>query len=176
MKASTADARILFFEKFVYFWSVKNGRMKVVIQRVLQAQVAIEGRVHSAIGKGMLILVGIGNDDNEEDIEWLCNKICNLRIFDDEEGVMNRSVRETDGEILAVSQFTLMARVKKGNRPSYIDAARPEVSVPLYEKFVEALSKEQQKEIKTGIFGADMQVSLVNDGPVTILMDSKNKM
>lgn len=149
--------------------------MKVVIQRVLKASVTIHQQLHSAIGPGMMILVGIQADDTEEDIEWLTGKISNLRIFNDENGVMNCSIKECDGEVLAVSQFTLMARVKKGNRPSYIDAARPEISVPLYEKFVQHLGEELQKEIKTGVFGADMQVELINDGPVTILMDSKNK-
>lgn len=149
--------------------------MKIVIQRVLRASVSIGGKIHSAIGAGMMILVGIQEDDTMEDIEWLTGKICNLRIFDDEAGVMNRSVKEANGDILAVSQFTLMARVKKGNRPSYIDAARPEISVPLYEKFVGSLCEEIQKEIKTGVFGADMQVELINNGPVTILIDSKNR-
>lgn len=149
--------------------------MKVVIQRVQNASVTIGGEMHAAIGKGLLILVGIQADDTEEDIEWLSGKIGNLRVFNDEDGVMNLSVKEINGEILAVSQFTLMARTKKGNRPSYIDAARPEISIPLYEKFVEALGEEIQKDIKTGVFGADMQVSLINDGPVTILMDSKNR-
>ena len=150
--------------------------MKVVIKGVLQASVTIEGKVHSAIGKGMMILVGIQADDTAEDIAWLTGKICNLRIFDDENGVMNKSVKEDGGDILAVSQFTLMARVKKGNRPSYIDAARPEVSIPLYELFVKSLSEEMQKEVKTGIFGADMKVELINNGPVTILIDSKNRL
>ncbi len=149
--------------------------MKVVIQRVLEAGVKIDGRVHASIGKGLLILIGIGFEDTEEDIEWLSGKICNLRIFDDENGVMNRSVREAGGEILAISQFTLLARVKKGNRPSYIDAAKPEISVPLYEKFAEVLNQEMAGKVKTGIFGADMKVSLINDGPVTILMDSKHR-
>jgi len=149
--------------------------MKVVIQRVQNAGVAIGGKMHAAIGKGLLILVGIQADDTDEDIGWLAGKIGNLRIFDDENGVMNLSVKEINGDILAVSQFTLMARTKKGNRPSYIDAARPEISIPLYEKFVEVLGEEMQKDIKTGIFGADMQVTLTNDGPVTILMDSKNR-
>ena len=153
----------------------KQKIMKVVIQRVLETSVTIDGHLHAAIGKGMMILVGIQADDTEEDIEWLSGKICNLRIFDDENGVMNRSIKETGGEILAVSQFTLMARVKKGNRPSYIDAAKPEISIPLYEKFIKALNKETGKEIKTGVFGADMKVGLTNDGPVTILIDSKNK-
>lgn len=122
-----------------------------------------------------MILVGIQADDTDEDIEWLTSKIGNLRVFDDENGVMNLSVKEINGEILAVSQFTLMARTKKGNRPSYIDAARPEISVPLYERFVRAMNEEMQKEIKTGAFGANMQVDLTNDGPVTILMDTKNR-
>lgn len=150
--------------------------MKVVIQRVLQASVSIDGKLHSAINEGMMILVGIQADDSEEDIEWLAGKICNLRIFDDENGVMNRCIKENGGEILAVSQFTLMARTKKGNRPSYIDAAKPEISVPLYEKFVRTLGTELQKEIKTGVFGADMKVELINNGPVTILIDSKNRL
>lgn len=149
--------------------------MKVVIQRVQEASVTINARLHSSVGRGMMILVGIQADDTQEDIEWLAAKICNLRIFNDEAGVMNRSILETDGEILAVSQFTLMARTKKGNRPSYIDAAKPEISVPLYEQFVETLSSTLGKTVKTGVFGADMQVELINDGPVTILMDSKNR-
>ena len=133
--------------------------MKVVIQRVIQASVTIQQQLHASIGRGMMILVGIQADDH-----------------DDENGIMNRSILETAGEILAVSQFTLMARTKKGNRPSYIDAAKPEISVPLYEKFVQLLQKELQKEIKTGVFGADMQVGLINDGPVTIIIDSKNRL
>lgn len=150
--------------------------MKVVIQRVLQASVSIDGQLHSAIQHGMLILVGIQADDTDEDIEWLTGKICNLRIFDDAEGVMNRSIKEVGGDILAVSQFTLMARTKKGNRPSYIDAAKPDISVPLYERFVRALSEEMQQNIKTGVFGADMKVGLMNDGPVTIIINSKNRL
>lgn len=150
--------------------------MKVVIQRVLQASVSIGGELHSAIQHGMLILVGIQADDTDEDIEWLTGKICNLRIFDDAEGVMNRSLKEVGGDILAVSQFTLMARTKKGNRPSYIDAAKPDISIPLYERFVRALGEEMQKDIKTGVFGADMKVGLMNDGPVTIIIDSKNRL
>ncbi len=149
--------------------------MKAVIQRVQHAGVSIGGELHASIGKGLLILVGIQADDTDEDIEWLTSKIGNLRVFDDENGVMNLSVKEINGEILAVSQFTLMARTKKGNRPSYIDAARPEISVPLYERFVRAMNEEIQKEIKTGVFGANMQVDLTNDGPVTILMDTKNR-
>ena len=150
--------------------------MRIVVQRVSHASVTIEGHCKSSIGKGMLILVGIEESDGQEDIDWLCKKIVNLRIFDDENGIMNRSILETAGEILAVSQFTLMARTKKGNRPSYIDAAKPEISIPLYEKFVQSLQKELQKEIKTGVFGADMQVGLINDGPVTIIIDSKNRL
>lgn len=149
--------------------------MKIVIQRVLQASVSIDGKIHSTIGAGMMILVGIQEDDTTEDIEWLTGKICNMRIFDDESGVMNQSVKEVGGDILAVSQFTLLARVKKGNRPSYIDAARPEISIPLYDKFVASLCEYMQKDVKTGIFGADMKVELINNGPVTILIDSKNR-
>lgn len=149
--------------------------MKAVIQRVQNASVSIEGQMHASIGKGLLILVGIQADDTDDDIEWLTGKIGSLRIFDDENDVMNLSVKEINGEILAVSQFTLMARTKKGNRPSYIDAARPEISIPLYEKFVGALNEEMKKEIKTGVFGANMQVALINDGPVTILIDTKNR-
>ncbi len=149
--------------------------MKAVIQRVQHAGVSIGGELHASIGKGLLILVGIQADDTDEDIEWLTSKIGNLRVFNDENGVMNLSVKEINGEILAVSQFTLMARTKKGNRPSYIDAACPEISVPLYERFVRAMNEEIQKEIKTGVFGANMQVDLTNDGPVTILMDTKNR-
>lgn len=149
--------------------------MKIVIQRVLEASVSISGKTYSSIGPGMMILVGIHADDTDEDIDWLTGKICNLRIFDDEAGVMNRSILESGGEILTVSQFTLMARTKKGNRPSYIDAAKPEISVPIYKEFVHSLSEALGKEIKTGVFGADMQVALINDGPVTILIDSKNR-
>ena len=149
--------------------------MKVVIQRVSEAGVTIQQQLHASIGKGMMILVGIQADDTQEDIDWLVGKICNLRIFDDENGVMNLSIREIQGEILAISQFTLMARTKKGNRPSYIDAAKPDISVPLYEQFVQTLSTEMGQEIKTGIFGADMKVHLINDGPVTIIIDTKNR-
>lgn len=149
--------------------------MKVVIQRVSEASVTIDDKVYADIKKGMMILVGIQADDTEEDIEWLTGKICNLRIFDDEKGVMNCSVKEINGEILAVSQFTLMARTKKGNRPSYIDAAKPDISIPLYEKFVESLSEAMEQDVKTGIFGADMKIRLINNGPVTIIIDSKNR-
>ena len=149
--------------------------MKVVIQRVTRASVTIEQQLFSSINKGMLILVGIQADDTDEDINWLSYKIVNLRIFDDENGVMNKSILDSGGEILAVSQFTLMARTKKGNRPSYIDAAPPAISVPLYEKFVATLSQELHKEVQTGQFGANMKVELINDGPVTIIIDSKNR-
>lgn len=149
--------------------------MKVVIQRVTRASVTIEQQLFSSIDKGMLILVGIQADDTDEDINWLSSKIVNLRIFDDENGVMNKSILDSGGEILAVSQFTLMARTKKGNRPSYIDAAPPAISVPLYEKFVATLSQELHKEVQTGQFGANMKVELINDGPVTIIVDSKNR-
>lgn len=149
--------------------------MRVVIQRTTHASVTIGGQLKSAIGPGMLILVGIEDADGPEDIDWLCRKIVNLRIFDDDKGVMNRSVLETGGDILVVSQFTLHASTKKGNRPSYIRAARPEISIPLYEQFCEALSQASGKSVETGQFGADMQVELLNDGPVTICMDTKNK-
>ena len=149
--------------------------MKVVIQRVTRASVTIEQQLFSSINKGMLILVGIQADDTDEDINWLSSKIVNLRIFDDENGVMNKSILDSGGEILDVSQFTLMARTKKGNRPSYIDAAPPAISVPLYEKFVATLSQELHKEVQTGQFGANMKVELINDGPVTIIIDSKNR-
>lgn len=149
--------------------------MKVVIQRVNQASVTIEETLKSEIKNGLLILVGIENEDNEDDINWLSNKITQLRIFDDKDGVMNLSVKDVDGEILTISQFTLHAKTKKGNRPSYQQAAKPEISVPLYKKFVEQLGKDLGKEIKTGEFGAYMKVALENDGPVTIIIDSKNK-
>jgi len=149
--------------------------MRVVIQRVSQASVTIEQNIKSAIKTGLLVLVGIVNDDDQNDIEWLCNKIANLRIFDDENGVMNKSLIDIDGDIIVVSQFTLHAKTKKGNRPSYIDAAKPDVSVPLYMQFVSCLEVILNKEVKTGEFGAHMEVSLVNDGPVTIVIDSKNK-
>ncbi len=149
--------------------------MRVVIQRVKNAAVEIRNKNHSSVGQGLLIFLGIENDDNEDDISWLCKKIIQLRIFDDNDGVMNLSVTDVDGEILIISQFTLHAKTKKGNRPSYIKAARPDVAIPVYEKFVEKLGFYLEKEIKTGEFGALMQVSLVNDGPVTIIIDSKNK-
>lgn len=149
--------------------------MKIVIQRSKKASVSINNEIFSEIGQGILVLVGVEEQDMQDDIDYLVKKLCNLRIFDDENSVMNKSVKDIDGEILAISQFTLMARTKKGNRPSYIDAAKPDISIPLYEQFIISLNKEMNKEIKTGQFGADMQVSLVNDGPVTIIIDSKNK-
>lgn len=149
--------------------------MRVVIQRVSQASVTINNSVYNEIKTGMLILLGIEEADNTEDVEWLCVKVSKLRIFDDSQGVMNLSVADVGGEILVISQFTLHASTKKGNRPSYIRAARPLTAIPLYEKFVDHLSNELNMEIKTGEFGADMQISLINDGPVTIIMDSKNK-
>ncbi len=149
--------------------------MRVVIQRVKKAAVSIEEKIYSSIQNGLMILVGIEDADTLEDTEWLCNKISNLRIFADEEGVMNKSIKDTNGEILLVSQFTLHASTKKGNRPSYIKAARPEKAIPLYEQLIALLEKELNKTIATGKFGADMQVELINDGPVTIVMDTKNK-
>ncbi len=149
--------------------------MRVVIQRTAHASVTIGGKLKSAIGPGMLILVGIEDADGQEDIDWLCRKIANLRIFDDEKGVMNRSILESGGDILVVSQFTLHASTKKGNRPSYIRAAKPEISIPLYETFCAALSQTLGKPVATGEFGADMKVELLNDGPVTICIDTKNK-
>ena len=149
--------------------------MRVVIQRVKEASVVINGRLKSSIREGLLVLLGIEDADTQEDIEWLCKKIVGLRVFDDENGVMNRSILETGGDIIVVSQFTLMASTKKGNRPSYIRAARPEVAIPLYEAFCKHLSTLLGKDIGTGEFGADMKVSLLNDGPVTICMDTKNK-
>ena len=149
--------------------------MKTVTQRVQYASVTIDGVVKSKIGKGLLILVGIEDRDTQEDINWLCKKICNLRIFDDEQGVMNRSVMDVDGEILVVSQFTLQASTKKGNRPSYIRASKPEVAIPMYESFCAEMGIQLGKEVQTGTVGADMKVELLNDGPVTILIDSQNK-
>ena len=149
--------------------------MRVVLQRVTHASVEIDGALHSQIGRGLLVLLGIEPIDTQEDADWLVKKIAALRIFDDENGVMNRNVVDVDGQVLVVSQFTLMASYKKGNRPSYIRAARPEVAVPLYEYFVEQMAKTTGKLVETGVFGADMQVSLLNNGPVTITMDTHNK-
>lgn len=149
--------------------------MKVVIQRVLEASVTIGGERVASIGNGLLILFGVVNEDNQEDIDWLCNKIVNLRIFPDDNNVMNRSIKDANGHIIVVSQFTLHASTKKGNRPSYIKAAKPDIAIPLYEKFVRDLEKVLEKPVQTGEFGADMKVSLINDGPVTIIIDSKNR-
>lgn len=149
--------------------------MRVIIQRVSEASVTIDEKVKSKIGHGLLILVGIEDTDNQEDIQWLCQKIINLRIFGDEAGLMNLSVQDVKGAMLVVSQFTLFASTKKGNRPSYIRSARPEFAIPIYEQFVKTLSELSQTHIQTGEFGADMKVALVNDGPVTIMIDSKNK-
>lgn len=149
--------------------------MKAVIQRVSHASVTIEGSVKSSIEKGYLILLGICNEDSQEDIDWLVHKIVNLRIFDDENGVMNRNILDANGNIIVVSQFTLMASYKKGNRPSWIRAAGHEIAVPLYEAFVSALTAAMGRPVGTGEFGADMKVELLNDGPVTICMDTKNK-
>jgi len=153
----------------------KTGTMRAVIQRVSRASVKISGIVRSEIGRGLLVLAGIESSDDATDIEWLCNKIVQLRIFNDSNGIMNLSVIETKGEILAVSQFTLHAKTKKGNRPSYIRAASPEIAIPLYETFTARLSELIGKEIGTGEFGAMMQIELVNDGPVTIIIDTRGK-
>jgi D-tyrosyl-tRNA(Tyr) deacylase len=149
--------------------------MRAVIQRVSEASVTIEGVKNAEIGKGLLILIGIENEDAGEDISWLCKKIVNMRIFNDASGVMNDSLLDVNGDAIVVSQFTLHASTKKGNRPSYIKAAKPDVAIPLYEEFVSAFEKELGKKIGTGIFGADMKVNLLNDGPVTIIIDSKNR-
>ncbi len=149
--------------------------MIAVIQRVSEASVEVDSEVVGEIGKGVLVLLGIENEDNQEDIEWLSKKIVNLRIFNDEAGVMNKSLLETQGELLLVSQFTLHASTKKGNRPSYIKAAKPDIAIPLYEDFIDALNKQLPSPVATGRFGADMKVHLVNNGPVTILIDTKNK-
>jgi len=149
--------------------------MRAVIQRVNKASVTIEGKINAQIEKGLLVLIGIEDDDTAEDIEWLSGKIVNLRIFDDAEGVMNESVKDKNGDIILVSQFTLHASTKKGNRPSYIKASKPDIAIPLYEKMIAQLTADLGKPIGTGIFGADMKVELLNDGPVTIVIDSKNK-
>ena len=149
--------------------------MRVVVQRVRHASVVIDGKEKSSIKSGLLVLLGVGNDDDETDIDWLVKKVANLRVFDDEEGVMNKSLLDTGNDVMIVSQFTLMASYRKGNRPSYIHAAPPEKSIPLYENFCKKMSDEIGKKVATGEFGADMKVTLLNDGPVTICMDTKNK-
>lgn len=149
--------------------------MRVVIQRASEASVTINEQKVAAIGQGLMILVGIVPEDTQEDVEWLCQKIVKLRIFGDDEGLMNRSVKDIDGDLIVVSQFTLHALTKKGNRPSYIKAAKPDIAIPLYENFKKRLSELLEKEVQSGEFGADMKVALINDGPVTILIDSHQK-
>lgn len=149
--------------------------MKVVIQRALQSSVTINSEIVAEIQKGLLILVSIEDEDSHEDIDWLASKICNLRVFNDENDTMNLSVKDVGGNLLLVSQFTLHASTKKGNRPSYIKASKPDIAVPLYEKFIEQLESEMNKKIQTGQFGADMKIMLLNDGPVTIVIDSKKR-
>lgn len=149
--------------------------MRVVLQRVSRASVTIDNKINAEIGDGLLILLGIEGEDSNEDIKWLCSKIAKMRIFNDDNGVMNNSLLDADGDAIVVSQFTLHASTKKGNRPSYIKAAKPDVAIPLYEEFVQALEKELGKPVGTGEFGADMKVDLLNDGPVTIIIDSKRR-
>jgi D-tyrosyl-tRNA(Tyr) deacylase len=149
--------------------------MRIVIQRVTEASVTVNEQITGAIETGLLVLMGIEDADTEEDIQWLSNKIVNLRIFNDENGVMNLGIKEVNGDVLLVSQFTLHASTKKGNRPSYIKASKPETAIPMYEKMIKQLETDLGKKIQTGIFGADMKVRLLNDGPVTIVIDSKNK-
>jgi D-aminoacyl-tRNA deacylase len=163
------------YEFYESYKSYKSTTMRAVIQRVSQSTVIIEKKVHASIGNGMMVLLGIEEDDTQEDLEWLCGKIARLRIFDDADGVMNLAITDVQGEVLLISQFTLHASTKKGNRPSYIRAARPETAIPLYDSFAKELGKLIGGNVKTGIFGAMMQVSLVNDGPVTIIIDTKNK-
>lgn len=149
--------------------------MRAVIQRVSKASVTVESSITAAIQKGLLILIGIEDDDDISDIEWLSRKIINLRIFNDANGVMNTSLIDVDGDAIVVSQFTLHASTKKGNRPSYLKASKPEIAIPIYEKFVAQIEKDLGKKVQTGVFGADMKVELLNDGPVTIVIDTKNK-
>lgn len=149
--------------------------MIAIIQRVIEASVTINGKVKDSIHEGILVLLGITHNDTEEDIDWLVKKILSLRIFSDREGKMNLSLKEINGELMVISQFTLLASTKKGNRPSFIEAARPETAIPLYEKFIRKAETESEQPVKTGEFGADMKVSLINDGPVTIVLDTKNK-
>lgn len=149
--------------------------MRTVIQRVTRASVTVDGQIIGKIEKGLLILVGVEDVDTQSDIEWLAGKVTNLRVFDDENGVMNKSIKDVDGDILLISQFTLHASTKKGNRPSYIRAAKPDFAIPMYEKFIGQLEQEVGKKIETGEFGADMKVELLNDGPVTIIIDTQNK-
>ena len=152
-----------------------ESQMKVVIQRVKESSVEIDNKIKAEIGKGLLILIGISQDDSKTDAEWLVNKVLNIRIFNDSDGIMNKSVVDIQGEILIISQFTLMALTKKGNRPSYIKSASHEIAIPLYDYFIDLLESKIKNGIKSGVFGADMKVNLINDGPVTIIIDSKNK-
>lgn len=149
--------------------------MRIVIQRVREASVTVDKTITGSIGAGLLVLLGIEDADKEEDITWLSNKISNLRIFNDKQGIMNLGIKEVNGDILLVSQFTLYANTKKGNRPSYSKASKPEIAIPLYQKMIRQLESDMGKQVQTGIFGADMKVHLVNDGPVTIIIDSKNR-
>lgn len=149
--------------------------MRAVIQRVSKASVTVEGKITGQIDTGLLVLIGIEDADTDEDIQWLSNKIVNLRIFNDDNGVMNRSVKEIGGAVLLVSQFTLHASTKKGNRPSYIKASKPDIAIPLYEKMIDKLTNDLSRKVETGVFGADMKVELLNDGPVTIIIDTKNR-
>lgn len=149
--------------------------MRAVIQRVKKSSVEIDGRIKSTIGKGLLLLIGVGDEDSKEDADWLCGKISKLRVFNDDNGIMNLSITEVNGDLLSISQFTLHAKTKKGNRPSYIKAAKPDMAIPLYEYFNKKLEDETGLIVKTGEFGANMQVELINDGPVTIIIDTKNK-
>lgn len=149
--------------------------MRAVVQRVSEASVTVEGQISGAIGPGLLVLLGIEDEDTQEDIEWLCKKLSKLRIFNDEKGLMNISVQDVKGELLVVSQFTLFASTKKGNRPSYLRSSKPEVAIPMYEKFCQQLEVEAGLPVQTGEFGADMKVRLLNDGPVTIIIDTKDK-
>lgn len=149
--------------------------MRVLLQRVIESSVTVNEEIIAHIGRGLLVLVGIEDADTQDDIDWLCHKISQLRIFDDENGVMNLSIKDTIGDIIVVSQFTLHAATKKGNRPSYIKAAKPEIAIPLYEQFVQTMESTLGKKVQTGKFGADMKVALINDGPVTIWIDSKNR-
>lgn len=162
-------------ESLIHLYLFKDINMRAVIQRVVRASVIIEGKIHASIEDGLLVLLGIEDTDTDEDIKWLSSKIVSLRIFNDNEGVMNISIKEIDGNILLISQFTLHASTKKGNRPSYIRASKPDIAIPLYEEMIKQLCKDMGKIIKTGIFGADMKIELVNDGPVTIVIDTKNK-
>ena len=172
---STLQRKNLVVSELNVIFAPKSRTMRAVIQRVSEASVTIDGQLKSRIGKGYLILLGVCEEDTQDDVEWLVKKVGKLRVFDDENGVMNRSIMDVEGEVLVVSQFTLFASYKKGNRPSWLRAARHEISIPLYELFCKRISEEMQKPCGTGEFGANMQVTLVNDGPVTICMDTKNK-